>query len=322
MKVFVKRLSILMWLLVLAAPSAFAMPQPVRWAADHDVSLTAQQQTKKDVLSRLKILQDRQITESTELENAIRKQLNDTMALATDGDDFTVASRRTSLVTKKIEELNKRRSELNARREIVDRLIFQIDSKWDSKSKLQDFLKQTFIEMAATDLADGRDNRLWKEFTYLSMVMGEVEQNEDALSLFQGYLTYASVLDPKTPADYLASRNYTNGAESQAARGTSRDVLGDGLTPPVQVIKGNLAHGDVAPPTPSQISVSATKQPETAAKAQADSGQVPMPALPAGAADSAHATSSSTSHSASDLATPPAPTPVRVSPPASQPAQH
>ncbi len=176
------------------------------------------QQSKRDVLARLKTLQDQQLASSTEIDAAIRKQLQETLTMEIKNDDLNVASRRTGLLTKKIDELNSRRNELNARRELVDRLIFQVDSKFTNQN-LQTFLEQTFIEMASTDLADGRDSRIWKALTYLSMVMREVpEPNEDSLSIFEGYLNASSLLDPKTPADFIASRNYTNGSESAVAR--------------------------------------------------------------------------------------------------------
>lgn len=217
--------------LVFTSLSAKAAPSPVRWTAPTLAIGAAAQPSKKDILARLKLLQNQQIIESSELENAIRKQLSETMTMDVSGDDLNVATHRTGLVTKKIDELNKRRNELNARREIVDRLVFQVDSKW-SNQKLQDFLAQTFIEMASTDLADGRDNRLWKEFTYLSMVVREVsDANEDMMGLVEGYLKFSSVLEPKTPGEFLASRNYTNGVESQMAHASSRDSLGDGIGP-------------------------------------------------------------------------------------------
>ena len=161
---------------------------------------------------------------------------------------------------------NKRRGELNARREIVDRLIFQIDTKLGPNQKLQTFLEQTFLEMASADLADGRDARLWKAFTYLSMVMREVpESNEDVLNVFQGYLNFTSVLEPKTPADFIASRNYTNGSESAVANGRPRDKVSDGALP--------IRTG----PTPAKLEIRTSFNRET--------GQVdPLPNTPAAAA--------------------------------------
>lgn len=285
---------------------AQALPSPARWNPSRSPAQAAAP-SKKDVLAKLKTLQDKQIAESTELENAIRKQLNETIKLEIGDDDLGVAGRRTNLVTKKIDELNKRRTELNARREIVDRLIFQIDTKWDGRSPLKNFLTTTFIEMASTDLSDGRDNRLWKEFTYLSMVMREVpEKGDDVVSIFEGYLNFSSVLDPKTPAEFIASRNYTNGLESAQARTPERSSLGDGLTPPTgQRTPLEIRTALGIPPSPSEEdTVSATTlappqatlaPPQTAAetadKAQFDSGQVPMSEVaPAGRADGLKAT--------------------------------
>lgn len=307
---------------------AQSAPMPLRWDPSRTPASVAP--SKKEILARLKTLQEKQLASSTEVESAIRKQLNETLKLEVAGDDLGTASRRTHLITKKIDELNNRRTELNARREIVDRLIFQVDSKWDGATPLKEFLTTTFVEMASTDLSDSRDNRLWKEFTYLSMVMREVpEKNDDIVALFEGYLNFSSVLDPKTPADFIASRNYTNGLESAQARNAERSSLGDGLGPApagrgTNVIRGSLA-GETqqipAPPTdPSETvsgatsAMSASAHPptagpspvptatpiakskvETAEKAQLDSGQVPMSAV--------HAAGKATSPDAAPLTT-------------------
>ena len=220
-------------LLFLAQP-AKGSTSPVRFnASSTKPAPFSQEPAKKETLGRLKIVQDQLVADSAALDSAIKKQLNETLTMEAGKDDLSTTSRRTSLITRKIDELNKRRAELNARREVVDRLIFQLDTKWTPAQKLQTFLEQTFIEMAAADLADGRDSRLWKAFTYLSMVMREVpEQNEDVVGVFQGYLSFSSLLDPKTPAEFLASRNYTNGSQSAVARTSTRESLGDGLKAP------------------------------------------------------------------------------------------
>jgi hypothetical protein len=268
-------------ILVLAAQSALANPSPVRWTASAITTSVSAQPSKKDVLARLKTVQDQQISEATELEKAIRKQLNEAMTIDVKDEDLNLATHRTSLVTKKIDELNKRRSELNARREIVDRLIFQVDSKWSSQ-KLQDFLSQAFIEMASTDLADGRDNKLWKELTYLSMVVRDApEASEDMIGLVEGFLKFSNVLEPKTPGEYIASRNYTNGAESQMAHVTPRESLGDGLD-----AEASVGHGSKEPVTLT-IKSSLSQL---------------------GTAGSPTATTSSTTQSASDLTTAAPPT--------------
>lgn len=257
-------LTALMITLLTSLPLA-AEAMPVRWTASNSAQpLVSDQPTKKEIMARLKTLQDQQIASSNEIDAAIRKQLQETLTMEIKNDELPIASRRTGLVTKKIEELNKRRNELNARREIFDRLMFQVDSKWTGQ-KLQTFLEQTFIEMASVDLADGRDSRLWKAFTYFSMVVREVpEKNEDVLNIFEGYLNYSSVLDPKTPADYLASRNYTNGTESVVAHPVAKDEVGDlgpNITGPVIEMRTSLASQKVeAAKSPEVAKADALKQ--------------------------------------------------------------
>ena len=205
--------------------SALAEVTPARWLAS--ASKTQAAPTKRDLIERLKKLQSTQASELATIETAIHKQLQETMKLNVAKEDVRFASAKASVLATKVDELNKRRSELNARREMVDRLIFAIDTKY-SNQPLQQFLEQQFLEMASTDLADGRDSRMWKAFTYMSIAIREVpEPREDMFDVIEGYMNYTNILDPKTPAEFLASRNYTNGNQSVAASPVSRDEIGD-----------------------------------------------------------------------------------------------
>lgn len=205
--------------------SALAEVTPARWLAS--ASKTQAAPTKRDLIERLKKLQSTQASELSTIETAIHKQLQETMKLNVAKEDVRFASAKASVLATKVDELNKRRSELNARREMVDRLIFAIDTKY-SNQPLQQFLEQQFLEMASTDLADGRDSRMWKAFTYMSIAIREVpEPREDMFDVIEGYMNYTNILDPKTPAEFLASRNYTNGNQSVAASPVSRDEIGD-----------------------------------------------------------------------------------------------
>jgi hypothetical protein len=190
-------------------------------------SAAASKPSKREMIQRLKTLQERQASELATLESAIRKQLQDSMTLNVAKEDVRYSTAKAGLLAKKVDELNKRRSELNARREIVDRLIFAIDSKYGDQP-IQQFLETQFLEMASTDLAEGRDSRMWKVFTYLSIAIREVpEPREDMFDVIEGYMNFSSVLEPKTPAEFLASRNYTNGTQNVAANPVSRDQIGD-----------------------------------------------------------------------------------------------
>ena len=184
---------------------------------------------KRDMIERLKKLKETQSSELANLETAIRKQLQDSMSLNVSNEEVRFATAKAGLLAKRLDELNSRRAELNARREMIDRLIFAVDSKY-SNQPIQQFLEQQFLEMASTDLSEARDSRMWKAYTYFSIAMREVpEPREDMFNVIESYMNFSNVLDPKTPAEFLASRNYTNGVQSVAARPVSRESIGDDI---------------------------------------------------------------------------------------------
>lgn len=183
--------------------------------------------SKRDMIERLKKLKETQASELASLESAIRKKLQESMSLNVAKEEVRFATQKAGMLTSKLDELNTRRSELNARREMIDRLIFAVDSKY-SNQPIQQFLEQQFLEMASTDLSEARDSRMWKAFTYFSIAIREVpEPREDMFNVIESYMNFSNVLDPKTPAEFLASRNYTNGVESVAARPVERGSIGD-----------------------------------------------------------------------------------------------
>lgn len=196
-------------------PSSMASPAP--------------QFTKRELIARLKSLQEKQVAEIQTLDNAIRKQLQSSQTVTLTAQGLPVAGMKANDMTKQIDELARKKNETNARREILDRLIFTIDSKWTNQP-LQPFLEQQFLEMAASELGDGRDGKLWKALTYLSICVREVpEPREDIINVIEGYMNFTDILSPKTPAEFMASRDYTNGSESASAKPASRDSIGDGI---------------------------------------------------------------------------------------------
>ncbi|HVK60776.1 MAG TPA: hypothetical protein VM432_04460 [Bdellovibrionales bacterium] len=219
---------------------------------------------KRTVIDRLKKLKEKQLSETQSLEAAIRKRLQESTTVGLGGESLPIADQRANQMTAQILDLSKKKEEATARREIIDRMIFMVDTKY-STQPFKSFLEQQFLEMANKDLSDGRDGRLWKTLTYLSICVREVpEPREDILDVVEGYLDYSSVLNPKTPADFLASRNYTNGAQSETASTTSKEEAADDLKepaikPPTQIITtaaptdpGGTQSGVTTPPAPTE----------------------------------------------------------------------
>lgn len=185
---------------------------------------------KPDIMARLRDLRERQTQVLSNLDELIKKRLQSSTELRIYDQDTKLARTRVAQFGLSLEELTKRRMEFAARRDFVDQLILQFDSKWSSQPMKQ-FLEQQLLEMAITDLSDQRGSgKAWKFLTYLSIVIRELsEPREDTLALIEGYMNFGGVLEPGNPADYLASRNYTNGSMSATARPANREELGEHL---------------------------------------------------------------------------------------------
>ena len=208
-------------------PCAMASRLPLRMIA----SLQNAEPNKKELLSRLKALQDRQIQNANALEQTIQKRLLESQQLGSGETNLHLIATRTDRIATEIDELTKRRNEALAQREVFDRLIFTIDSKW-SGQPLKPFLEHAFLDMASFDLkgesSDVPGAHIWKTLTYLSICVREVpEPREDVIDVIEGYLNFSGAMSPKTPAEFLASRAYTNGTESVAAKAISREHAGD-----------------------------------------------------------------------------------------------
>lgn len=194
---------------------------------------------KAQIIERLKNLQSRQVQEIEQLEKSVKSHLKDSTTVSLK-DDLSVTDKRIVRLGEQLEEIQKRRAELLARRDFVNRLIFTIDSKWNGQEALQSFLEHQLLDMAQNELTNvqGEPSALWRFVTYLSVTVREVpERRDDVIGIVESYMNFANVINPKTPAEFMANRNYTNGATSVAAHPASRESLGDDLEVRVNELK-------------------------------------------------------------------------------------
>jgi hypothetical protein len=204
--------------------------QPVTIAPLPERRPPTQQVLKPELLARLKLIQNRLTLEINALEEAAKKRLQDSAVLSLK-EDLAVADKKILKITEQLTNIDQKRSELLARREFIDQLVLAIDAKWNGSQPLQAFLEFQLLDMAQSDLTNPRGSGpLWKFITYLSMTVREVpEPREDVIGVMESYMNFASVLKPKTPAEFLTSRSYSNGSSSVAARPVDRSTLGDHL---------------------------------------------------------------------------------------------
>lgn len=187
--------------------------------------------TKPQVLENLKTLEKRHLQQLATVDQSIRNTLQETQTIQIRGADKFNSERVLKSIPDRLALLRDQRQELLRRREFISQLISQVDSKWTTQP-LGTFFEQVLIEMALTDLttaAESKDTNaeLWRFYVYLSVAVREVPEPRDDLVAFIGdYLDFSSIKEPKSPVTYIDTRNYTNGAVSQAAHPVRREEAG------------------------------------------------------------------------------------------------
>ena len=192
----------------------------------------AMKQKKLNCLETLNTLQKKHFAELASLDQQIRQIVSQSQSLK-----FAQSSNREVRIQfdswdKSLANLVDRRKELSLRRDFVDRLIFQIESKWNSND-LRGFLTKQLMEMAFTEIAESRSqsasqlSNMWRFLSYLSIALREIpDPNENLLAFIESYMNFSSILNPKPPFSFLEHRHYTSGPISTQAKSVKLEELG------------------------------------------------------------------------------------------------
>lgn len=163
-------------------------------------------------------------------------------------------SQQNSLVStfnvSEIESLNEQRQERLLRQDFLDRLIFQVDTKYTT-GDLRAFLSARLSEMARADLMSRESNQvMWKQMSYLSQALRDLpERDGNIVGFVEGYLKASPFNKPIKAEDYLKSRQYTNGRESVAATTPT-------LEQAAELVEKRIKAGEIAVPVAPASDVS------------------------------------------------------------------
>jgi hypothetical protein len=199
---------------------------------------------KRDLLSELQELQKNNLQTLQLIDRQLDTQLKATRKVQIDPE--TSVEVLTELPAS-LKEIKGRQQEYVLRRDFIDRLIFQVDTKWNGHD-LQPFLESALLEMAANDLKDESGHATNAAFlTYLSMAVRELpERHENLVSFIEGYMNFSTLSNPKSPHQYLAERSYLNGAKTYLAKSVSRENVGDLVDAKISTNHGrHSAHGTI-----------------------------------------------------------------------------
>ena len=159
--------------------------------------------TKPDALKTLRDWRGRIIAEDEAQTSAQKKQINilSTISLKRDHKDLEAPMLE-------IDRLDGERVELEARRRIVDQIIFAIDTKW-SGSNLKGFIETELFELAVNDLSDAGQGGWWKFLIQASVSLRETaEPGADPIRFLEYYMNESGVLEPKSAYEIMKTRNY------------------------------------------------------------------------------------------------------------------
>jgi hypothetical protein len=169
-------------------------------------------EVKGDSLRHLQELRVQNVKRLTELDQAIAKKFEDTKMNNFEED---------------VQKLKADRQEYSMRQEFLNRLIFQLDTKY-AGGDLRAFLEHALVDMAKIDATStaAAGEGLWKFMKYSADAIHRLpEQKENILAFLEGYMNL-SVSNPISPEQYLATRNYTNGSKSEQGNPMSREEVG------------------------------------------------------------------------------------------------
>jgi hypothetical protein len=165
---------------------------------------------KSDTLDYLKELRNQNVKRLREIDQTLSNRIEETQGPTFEAEVSTLQSAK---------------KEHMLRQEFLDRLIFQVDTKFRD-GDLRAFMERSLVEMAKVDVSSQTQSGLWKFLKYAADAVRRLpEQKENIVAFLEGYMN-RSVADPIRPEDYLSTRNYTNGAKSESGKPLNREDVG------------------------------------------------------------------------------------------------
>lgn len=186
---------------------------------------------RREALSQVLALKTENTRRLGEVDEKIRGLLNSQRIQEfKDSGTAPVASRVYKALEEEMETLIQQRRERLLRQEFLDRLVFQIDSKFQG-GEIREFLQQTLLEMSLTEASSGAtETSLWRFLTYLSLAIKSLpERGENLISFIEGYMDFSTISRPVRPDQFVSLRHYTNGTRSQAAQPIDKSEVGDAV---------------------------------------------------------------------------------------------
>lgn len=168
---------------------------------------------KHNALDQLRAWRERILENDRKSQNAQSGHINKLAKLSLKRDlgnteSLEIATAEVEGPLEEIAKLDLDRCELKAQRQIVDQLVFAVDTKW-SGTDLKSFLETTLLELSVTDLADPGQGTWWRFLLQASISLREsAEPGADPVRYLEGYMAESTVLDPRSALEIIKNGNY------------------------------------------------------------------------------------------------------------------
>ena len=184
--------------------------------------------SKADLVKKFRALADRQTEELSNIDDRIKKYLKESTDITLNTQDLKGADRKFKVLSESLSQLNQAHLERKERQDFYNRFALSIDSQW-SGQPLNAFLSGQCLDMSQLELtSDKGSSKLGVFLVYLSVAIREVaDPNEDVANFIEDYSNYSTVLNPKSPVEFISVRSYTSGALTYTARTVDKDKLSD-----------------------------------------------------------------------------------------------
>lgn len=168
---------------------------------------------KHKALDQLRAWRERILEHDRKSQNALNGHINKLSKLSlkrdlSNSESLEIATLELESPLEEISKLDLERWELKAQRQIVDQLVFAVDTKW-SGADLKAFLETTLFELSVTDLADPGQGAWWKFLLQAAVSLREsTEPGADPIRYLEGYMAESTVLEPRSALEIMKNKNY------------------------------------------------------------------------------------------------------------------
>lgn len=174
---------------------------------------------RTEILENLVKMRDEAQNKTAELELKIRKSIERSM----NPDEIVAPSE------KEIKQMRAEMKDIKFKQNFLDRLIFQVDTRWKEQGEFKKFLTTTIQDLAKQEATNTDKDGDWAYISQLGLVLKETaaDRGENPMSLVQDYLKQSTLQKPLKPKDFLSKRHYSNGKLSTQSETPEKDTVGD-----------------------------------------------------------------------------------------------